>query len=46
MGGGHIWSYGEFLPRTVKWTGIIVAKPGKGWVVTKADRRITGRAGR
>ena len=43
MGDGHIWSYGEFLPRTVKWAGIIVAKRGPNWVVAKDDRKITGR---
>ncbi|MGH6877300.1 MAG: S41 family peptidase [Rhizomicrobium sp.] len=43
MGDGHIWSNSTFLPRDVRWAGIIAAKRGNDWVVGNDDPVIVGR---
>ena len=42
MGDGHIWSHPLFLPRTVQWAGLVMARRGSSWVIAKEDPEIAG----
>jgi Peptidase family S41 len=42
MGDGHIWSHPLFLPRTVEWAGLVVARRGNAWVIARDDPKIAG----
>ena len=42
MGDGHIRSSSRYLPRTVYWAGLIMAKRGADWVVANQDQTAAG----
>jgi hypothetical protein len=39
---GHVWSNARFLPRTVRWSGIVATKRGPDWFVAAQDPKVTG----
>ena len=43
MGDGHISSRPVFVPRTLKWAGIVAAKRGTDWVVASDEPKIVGQ---
>ena len=42
LGDGHIWSNARFVPRTVRWAGIIATKRGHDWIVALGDAEVAG----
>ena len=42
MGDGHIWFNPRFVPKDVRWAGIVAARQGPGWIVAVDDPTITG----
>lgn len=42
VGDGHVWSNARFLPRTVRWAGIVATKRGPDWVVASDDAKVAG----
>ncbi len=39
---GHVWSNARFLPRTVKWAGIVATRRGPDWFVGAEDAKVAG----
>ena len=42
LGDGHIVSQPRFVPRRVRWAGLLVARRGTNWVVAKHDQAAAG----
>ncbi|HET6970559.1 MAG TPA: hypothetical protein VFH92_05485, partial [Phenylobacterium sp.] len=42
LGDGHIGSGPRFLPRTVRWAGLVAARRGDAWIVAGGDPAVAG----